>query len=400
MIIPQFDPARANAPHRDRILQATAALIGQGPVPATDPVTGFERAFAEFCGTAHAIGTNSRQDAIRLILEALEIGPGDHVILPAFGPIDPWFAISALGARPIPVDVGPDGLIDPALIPAAITSRTRAIIPVHLWGRLADMPAILDIARNTRIAVIEDASEAPGAQRKGRRAGAFGLAAAFGFPPNANLAALGDAGLVTTHDPALAATITQLANQGRPHPNRPQLNRHDRIGHLTRLDPIQAAILHAKLPGLDTANAARRRIAHAYRTALAETPGLRCPAPAGPDMVWNQFVIRTPDRAALRAHLADHGIGTAIHHPVTPMDQPCYTPLCAAGLIDPTRLPMARHLAETVLSLPIAEYLAPPETDHVIAALRHRNRPPPPPPPLRPSQPVRGQPAIPGPVPA
>ena len=339
-------------------MAAAAATLDGGELIGGEPLRAFERAFAAYCGVGHCVGVGNGLDALTLALRALGVGAGDEVIVPAFTFVATWFSVSLLGARPVPVDVGDDGTMDPAGIAAAITARTRAIVPVHLFGRLADMDAVLSAAGG--IPVVEDAAQAHGAALNGRRAGALGVMAAFSFYPTKNLGALGDGGAVTTDDPALAQRVRRLSNYGSD-----RKYRHETLGQNSRLDAIQAGFLAAKLPGLDAANARRRRVADRYRAGLEGVPGLTCPAMGGEGMVWHQFVIRTAGRDRLQAGLAQGGVGTTIHYPTTPFDQPCY-----ARCYDRTRYPMASRLAATVLSLPMADYLGDDEVAEVIGAVR------------------------------
>ena len=357
MSVPSYDVGRANARHREALLAAAAATLDGGQLIHGEPLQAFEQAFAAYCGTSHCIGVGNGLDALALALRALGVGPGDEVIVPAFTFIATWFSVSQVGAHPVPVDVRDDGTIDPDGVAAAVTARTRAIVVVHLFGRLADMDAVLAAACG--IPVIEDAAQAHGAASRGRRAGALGTLAAFSFYPTKNLGALGDGGAVTTGDPALAQSVRRLSNYGSD-----QKYRHEALGQNSRLDTMQAAFLAAKLPGLDAANARRRRVAGRYLHELDGLPGLLCPPMGDDGMVWHQFVIQSAERGPLQAELARHGVGTTIHYPAAPFDQPCY-----ARCYDRTRYPVASRLAATVLSLPMADYLNDDEVTHVIQAV-------------------------------
>lgn len=354
-----YDVQRVNAPYRPALLHATAATINGGQLILGPRLEQFEQDFAAFCGAKRCIGVGNGLDALSLALLALGVGPGDEVIVPAFTFVATWFAVSNLGAKPVAVDVRDDGNIDPAKIPPAVTSRTRAIVPVHLYGRLADMAAIGYVARRLGLPVIEDAAQAHGAEQGGQRAGAFGIAAAFSFYPTKNLGALGDGGAVCTNDPALAETVRTLRNYGSA-----RKYEHATLGQNSRLDELQAAFLTAKLPGLDAANTRRRQVAQRYNAAFANLENVALPHDAASAMVWHQFVIRIEARDALKTALAKRGVGTTIHYPTAPFDQPCY-----AGQYNPANYPTARHLANTVLSLPMADYLKPAEVDHVIQAV-------------------------------
>jgi dTDP-4-amino-4,6-dideoxygalactose transaminase len=258
------------------------------------------------------------------------------------------------------VDVTADGLLDPALLAAAMTPRTRAIVPVHLFGALADMHAILDIAGRFGLEVVEDAAQAHGAEIFGRRAGSFGIASAFSFYPTKNLGALGDGGAVCTSDATVAARVRQLRNYGSDHKYR-----HEILGQNSRLDELQAAYLSVKLPDLDNVNDRRRRIALRYRDALSAAGSSDIELPrACSSSVWHQFVVRAIDRTRLQELLAQQGVGTSIHYPVAPFDQPCF-----AGEYDRTQFPVATRLAKTVLSLPVGDYLSDEEVEHVIRSM-------------------------------
>lgn len=356
--IAAYDVVRVNACHRHALMAAAAATMDGGELIGGEPLRAFEQAFAAYCGVGHCVGVGNGLDALALALRALGVGAGDEVIVPAFTFVATWFSVSQLGARPVPVDVGDDGTINPHGIAPAITARTRAVVPVHLFGRLADMGAVLAAAGG--IPVVEDAAQAHGASVGGRRAGALGVLAAFSFYPTKNLGALGDGGAVTTDDPALARLVRRLSNYGSD-----RKYRHEALGQNSRLDTVQAGFLAAKLPDLDAANARRRHVAVRYRAGLEGTPGLACPATGGEDMVWHQFVVRTAERDRLQADLAQDGIGTTIHYPTAPFDQPCY-----AGGYDRARYPVASRLAATVLSLPMADYLADDEVAAVIQSVR------------------------------
>ncbi len=359
MHVASYDVARANAPHQAALLEATRRVLDAGRLILGQELAEFEHAFATYCGAAHCVGVGNGLDALTLALRALDIGPGHEVVVPAFTFVATWLAVTATGARPVPVDVDHAGLIDPALIHAALTPRTRAIIPVHLYGALADMAPILAIAEHFGLHVIEDAAQAHGAGRDGVKAGAFGTAAAFSFYPTKNLGALGDGGAVCTNDRALADRLRRLRNYGSA-----EKYHHVEPGSNSRLDTLQAAFLNTKLPHLDAANDRRRAVAHRYREGLADLTGLALPAPSG-SSVWHQFVIRSPARDRLQYALAVQGVGTCIHYPVAPYDQPCFT-----GQHDPARFPVATRLAATVLSLPMADYLSDEDVAHVIAATR------------------------------
>ena len=350
---------RVNAPHEPAIRAAIARVIDSGWYILGQETEAFEAEFASYCGAAHCIGVANGLDALHLILRAYGIGAGDEVIVPSNTFVATWLAVSQTGARPVAVE--PDAStfnLDPSLIEAAITPRTRAIMPVHLYGQPADMDAINQIARKHGLRVIEDAAQAHGARYKGRRAGVLGDAAGFSFYPGKNLGALGDGGAITTNDAALAGVLRKMRNYGSSIKYQ-----HEILGVNSRLDEMQAAVLRAKLPYLDQENAARRSIAAAYQKALADTAlQLPCVAPHL-EPVWHLYVVRTNKRTALQAQLAERGIGTQIHYP-----RACHQQAAFADLEGPP-MPLASALAQEVLSIPMSPYLSVDEVNEVSAAL-------------------------------
>lgn len=327
----------------------------------------FEAEFAAYCGTKHCVGVGNGLEALELCLRAYGIGPGDEVIVPSNTYIATWLAVSAVGARPVPVEPDPaTHNIDPARIGAVLTPRTRAIMPVHLYGQPADMDPINALAGRHGLAVIEDVAQAQGARYKGRRTGSLGTAGAFSFFPTKNLGAIGDAGAVTTDDAALADRLRVLRNYGS---RRKYVN--EVRGENSRLDELQAAVLRAKLPLLDAWNARRRSVAARYLDELANLPDLTLPTvPEWAEPAWHLFVVRTARRKALTAALDAAGIGWLIHYPIPPHRQEAYADL---GMVAGS-LPVAEDLAETVLSLPIGPHLAPPQAGAVIEAIRGARR--------------------------
>ncbi|MFN2427480.1 MAG: DegT/DnrJ/EryC1/StrS family aminotransferase [Candidatus Binatia bacterium] len=324
-------------------------------------VTRFEEEFAAYVGVKHAVGVGNGLDALRLALVALGIGPGDDVIVPANTFIATAFAVSAVGATPLLVDCCEDThQIDPELIEAALTARTKAIIPVHLYGHPADMTRILAIARRHGLAVIEDAAQAHGARLGGRACGSFGDAGCFSFYPAKNLGAYGDGGIVVTEDAALAERLGQLRNYGQH-----AKNEHDMIGVNSRLDTVQAAVLSVKLRHLDSWNA--RRASHAARyAALLGDAGLVLPATC-PEAshVFHLYVVRSERRDELRAHLEREGIQAGIHYPVPVHLQGAYAGLGhRAGAF-----PVAERLAAQVLSLPMFPELTEGQIERVCGAI-------------------------------
>lgn len=320
------------------VLNETAFI--QGP-----RLEAFERDFARFCGAEFCAGVGSGTDALYLALRAMGIGTGDEVITVSHTYIATTEAISFAGARPVFVDVEPDTmLMDATQIEAAITSRTRAILPVHLYGQMCDMDRILAIAKKHRLMVLEDCAQGHAAELNGRRS-PVGSVAAFSFYPGKNLGAYGDAGAVVTRDPKIQEFVVQQRDHGRP---RGAKHEHAHLGFGFRLDTLQAAILHVKLPHLEKWTETRRRRAAEYTGRLKEvvtTPVER----AGRRHVYHLYPIRTPGRAALQKHLEAAGIGTGIHYPIPVHLQPAY------GFLGLKRgaLPITEECTDQLLSLPM-----------------------------------------------
>ena len=351
---------RVNEPHEAAIRAAIDRVIESGWYILGQETAAFEREFADYCGVAHCIGVANGLDALHLILRGYGIGEGDEVIVPSNTFVATWLAVTRTGARVVPVE--PDEHtcnLDPGRIEAAITRRTRAVMPVHLYGQPADMAPINQIARKHGLRVIEDAAQAHGARYQGRRVGALGDAAAFSFYPGKNLGALGDGGAITTDDEALAGTLRKLRNYGSTIKYR-----HEIAGLNSRLDELQSAILRIKLRHLDAENGRRRAAAAAYLEALADLP-LQLPrVHEQAEPVWHLFVVRTPDRDALQAHLRAQGIGTVIHYPLACHRQPAYS-----GERWPA-LPIAERIQSDVLSLPMAPYLSTADIRTVAESIR------------------------------
>jgi dTDP-3-amino-3,4,6-trideoxy-alpha-D-glucose transaminase len=326
-------------------------------------VEAFESEYAAYCGTEHCVGLGNGLEALELVLRGWNIGVGDEVIVPSNTYIATWLAVTAVGATVVPVEPTPDGPnIDPDRIAAAITPRTRAIMPVHLYGEPADMEAIMALADRHGLKVVEDVAQAQGARWRGRRTGALGHAGAHSFFPTKNLGATGDAGAVTTDDAALAERLRVLRNYG----SRVKYVNIER-GFNSRLDEMQAAFLRVKLPRLDTWNDRRRVLAARYSDRLRDVPGLALPRPPQwAEPVWHLYVVRTDRRAAVVAALEKAGIGSLIHYPIPPHLQQAYADLGqGAGAY-----PLAERLAETVLSLPIGPHLPAESVDEIAAVVR------------------------------
>lgn len=313
----------------------------------------FEAEFAGYCGARYCAGVGSGLDAITLILRALGVGAGDEVIVPSHTFVATWLAVSAVGARPVPAECDPRTYnLDPAAFEAAITARTVAVIPVHLYGQPADMAPISDIASRHGLSVVEDASQAHGARYRGQRVGTFSTAAAFSLNPVKNLGAWGNAGAVVTNDAALAEQVRLLRNYGYR-----VKYQHEIMGTNSRMDEIQAALLRVKLRHLEEWNVRRRALAARYThalSALAEQSDLVLPhVPDWAEPVWHQFVIRLEDRAAVQQRLHAAGVETLIHYPVPAHLMPGYRD---AGW-RPGDFPVAERIAAEVLSLPLNPHL-------------------------------------------
>lgn len=325
-------------------------------------VEAFEAEFAAYCGVGHCIGVGNGLEALHLILRAMEIGPGDEVIVPANTYIATWLAVSYTGARPVPVEPDAETFnLDPELIEAAITPRTRAILPVHLYGQPADMGGIMAIARKHGLKVVEDCAQAHGARFGQKRVGGLGVAAGFSFYPGKNLGALGDGGAVTTNDPDLAEKIRVLRNYGS---SRKYVN--DCIGYNSRLDELQAAFLRVKLAHLDEWNARRVALAEFYTRQFQDTDLVLPQLAAGCESVWHLYVVRTRERERLQQHLQAQGIGSLIHYPIPPHRQDAYTYLGFGG----GAFPLSERMAEEVLSLPFGPHLSVDQAGRVVAALK------------------------------
>jgi dTDP-4-amino-4,6-dideoxygalactose transaminase len=337
-----------------RVIATTSFILGPD-------VAAFEEEFAEFCGASRCVGVSSGTAALELVLRAFGVGPGDEVITVAHTFIATAEAISAVGATPVFVDILPDTYnMDPAALAAAVTPATRAVIPVHIYGQPADMTAIMAVAREHGLMVIEDAAQAHGASWEGETTGSLADAACFSFYPGKNLGAYGDAGAVVTNHAALAEQIALLRNHGRR-----DKYFHEQIGFGHRIDTLQAAVLRAKLPYLAEWTERRRDLAARYDTLLADL-GVTRPAVDGrADSAWHLYVIRTPERDALLEHLQSRGIGAGVHYPLPLHEQPAYAHLGYVGL----DLPVTATIAATCLSLPLYPEMTHAQQDRVVAAV-------------------------------
>jgi len=304
----------------------------------------FETEFAKYCEVKHCVGVGNGLEALHLLLRAYDIGPGDEVIVPSNTFIATWLAVTQCGATPVPVEPDINTYnINPSLIGSAITSRTRAIIPVHLYGQPADMDPINVIAAQHNLIVIEDAAQAHGVRYKSFRVGSLGHAAGFSFYPGKNLGALGDGGAIITNDTIIAKKVRQLRNYGSIIKYQ-----HDVIGYNSRLDELHAAFLRVKLTVLDEWNARRKDIAAQYSKLLKRADVILPHVPEYSEPVWHLYVIRCKQRDALKSHLEKNGIATVIHYPIPPHRQACYQCNNVKGY------PIAELLAGEVLSLPMS----------------------------------------------
>lgn len=361
--VPFLDLRAAYVELRSEIDDAVARVLDSGLYILGPEVTAFEDEFAEYCDTQHCVGVGNGLDALSLTLMAMDVGSGDEVIVPSNTFIGTWLAVSHCGATPVPVE--PDERthnIPPEAIEAAVTSRTKAIIPVHLYGQPVDLDPILAIAHRYGLRVLEDAAQAHGARYKGRRIGSHGDAVAWSFYPGKNLGAMGDAGAVTTNDSSLSDRIRVLRNYGSRvrYVNEVQ-------GVNSRLDPIQAAVLRVKLRHLESWNSRRAARAAQYQLELREDPRLTMPlVPAWCTPAWHLFVVRHPQRDKLQARLAELGVGCLIHYPHPPHRQGAYS--AGFGALD--RFPLASRLGAEVLSLPLGPHLSEADASRVVHALR------------------------------
>jgi dTDP-4-amino-4,6-dideoxygalactose transaminase len=348
---------------KDELDQAYRRVMDSGWYILSGEVEAFEQEFAEYLGVRHCIGVGNGLEALQLILMAYGIGPGDEVIVPANTYIASWLAVSYVGAVPIPVEPDPATYnMDAARIESAITSRAKAIMPVHLYGQPSAMDEIWKLADRHGLKIIEDSAQTHGATYRDRMSGTLGDAAGFSFYPTKNLGAFGDAGAVTTNDDRLADSVRVLRNYGSRKKYYNEVK-----GHNSRLDPLQAAFLRAKLKFLDQWNERRRKIADFYLTTLQGLDGLTLPkTTAESSHVWHLFVILHSRRDELQKHLEREGISTLIHYPVPPHLSEAYSELgYKAG-----DFPLTEQMANSALSLPIGPHLSLEEAGLVADAIR------------------------------
>ena len=361
--VPYVDLRRTSEALGSELELAMRRVVKSGCLIGGPEVAAFETKFAAYCGADQMVGLGNGLDALVIALRAWGIGPGDEVIVPAHTFIATALAVDEVGATAVLVDVEADtGLMDMGLVGDAITGRTRAIVPVHLYGHPADMDGLLRAIDGRDIKILEDAAQAHGARYKGRRCGALGDAAAFSFYPTKNLGALGDGGALAADNSTTADAARMIANYGSA-----EKYRHEVVGRNSRLDPIQAAVLAAKLDHLDGWNARRSQLALRYFLGLADVRGLDLPGVrAWAEPVWHVFPVRVAGlRDALQAFLAERGVGTNIHYPIPVHRQPCYTGRWREG-----EFPVAEALAGSLLSLPLDPMHTDREIDFVVTQVR------------------------------
>ncbi len=366
MSIPFLDLGAAYRELQSEIDTAVARSLASGYYIGGPEVDAFEGEFAAYCGASHAVGVANGLDALHLALRAMDVGPGDEVIVPSNTYIATWLAVSQCGATPVPVEPNARTFnIDPDRIEAAITPRTKVILPVHLYGQPANMDPILAIARKHGLRVLEDGAQAHGARYKGQRLGAHGDVVTWSFYPGKNLGAVGDGGAVTTNDAQLAHRIRVLGNYGS---RVKYVN--DVQGYNSRLDPLQAAILSVKLRHLDEWNSRRKILAKQYLDGLSSASLVLPYVPNWAEPVWHLFVVQHEHRDALQKDLTDEGITTLIHYPIPPHRQQAYSELQIAGNV----FPIAEHMAARVVSLPIGPQLLAQDVAKVIACVKARGQ--------------------------
>ena len=362
MTIPLFDIAAQNrslGEELDRVLNDT---IASSRFIGGEDVARFETDFASYCDAAHCVSCSSGTDALEIAMEALGLVSGDEVIVPAMTWVSTAEAVARIGCVPVFADVLPgEWTLDPSAVAKAVTLRTRAIVPVHLYGRPARMEALVDLCRDHDLFLIEDCAQAHGATIGSAKVGTFGDASIFSFFPTKNLGALGDGGAMMFRDGEVARRARLIASHGQE-----ERHRHVMIGRNSRLDALNAAVLSLKLPRLAGWIAAKARLANTYREELRDLP-VGCPAPAEDGQHgWHIFAITCDRRDELMAHLGSHGIQTGIHYPTILPEQPAFKPFDP----DPAQSPVSRELSRTVLSIPLYPELSGARSEHVIAAVK------------------------------
>ena len=360
--VPFLDLRAAYDELRAEIDEAVGRAVASGWYIGGSEVEGFERAYAEYCEAEHCVGVANGLDALHLALRALDIGSGDEVIVASNSYIATLLAVTMTGATPVLVE--PDARtfnLDPEKLDAAVTDRTKAVLPTHLYGQPADLDPIQAVASKHCLKIVEDAAQAHGARYKGRRIGAHSDAVCWSFYPTKNLGALGDAGAVTTDDPELARRIRMYGNYGWSTRYVSEVK-----GVNSRLDPIQAAVLAAKLPFLDQWNERRRGIAESYGQELRNLRVQLPHVPKWAEAAWYLYVIQSPERDRLRSDLAKAGVETLVHYPVPPHLQQAYADLGHGR----GSFPIAEALSDSVVSLPIGPHLSPEAAEKVARVVR------------------------------
>ena len=367
MKVPFLDIRESYRELREELDAAYHRVMDSGWYLLGDELNHFEQEFADYCETKHAIGVGNGLDALALILEAFDIKNGDEVLVPGHTFVATWLAVTNVGAKPVPIDIDESTYnIDPAQIESAITSKTKAIMAVHLYGRPSEMDSLNDIAKRHRLRIIEDAAQAHGATYKGKKTGGLGDAAAFSFYPGKNLGAFGDGGAVTTNNHALAEKIRRLRNYGSK-----KKYCHEDQGRNSRLDELQAAFLRVKLRWLDEWNIKRQQISEFYSRELRATPLLLPNTTSDLKSAWHLYVIRSEQRDDLQANLSEDNIDTVIHYPTPPHCQKAFREFIQAT----EQLPITEKIKKQVLSLPIGPQLTHDQFSHVAESIRCIYRP-------------------------
>jgi dTDP-4-amino-4,6-dideoxygalactose transaminase len=361
MNVPYFDLNAQTKSIRAELDRAIAEQLDRGSFCLGPAVESFEREFAGFVGTRHALGFNSGTSALHVAMRLLDLRPGDEVITTPYTFVATSWAIAYCHARPVYVDIDPATMnLDPAKVEAAITPRTRAVMPVHLYGHPCEMDPLLEICGRRGLALVEDAAQAHGARYRGRSVGTFGRTACFSFYPGKNLGACGEAGALVTNDDAGARRARALREHGSF-----ERYYHEEIGYNYRMEGIQGAVLGVKLRHLPAWTARRRQLAHRYHQLLAETPLTLPREAAHAESVYHLYVVRHPRRDALRDHLTRQGIGSALHYPL-----PCHLQKCFADLgYKPGDLPVAEQVSRECLSLPVFPEMTDAQQEAVAAAI-------------------------------
>ena len=363
--VPYFDLKRQYNQLGQDLERSLLETAKSGAYILSPKVADFEKTFAEYCGADFGVGVGSGTDALIFSLKALGIGKGDEVIVPSFTFSASVFSILHTGATPVFAEVHPETYtIDPQSAAACVTKRTRAILPVHLYGQTANMDGIMALAKKKKLKVVEDACQAHGALWKGKKSGSFGDFGCFSFYPTKNLGATGDGGMITCHDAKLVAKVQKLRNLGRITHKGP----HEVLAWTSRLDALQASVLAVKLPNLDSFNQNRRRVASRYISRLQSTPLVLPKESAGCYHVYHLFVVRVPGkkRDALQQYLIEHGVGTMVHYAIPTHRQPAIR----EHLTRSPRLPLTEKLCREILSLPMFPEMTDDEVDRVSELIR------------------------------